>query len=48
MAKDYRPKNVPPPGAIVIEGTGPRERPPVQRRVPVPRKREVAERQPQS
>ncbi len=46
MAKDYRPKNVPPPGAIVIEGTGPRERPPIRRTVP--RKREVAERQPQS
>ncbi len=34
MAKDYRPKIVPRPGAIVIEGTGPKERPPIRRTVP--------------
>ena len=44
MAKDYLPKGIPRPGAFVIKGTGPRKRPPLQRRVPVPRKPEGPER----
>ena len=48
MAKDYLPKGIPRPGAFVIKGTGPRKRPPIQRRVPVPRKPEGPERAPQS
>ena len=48
MAKDSLPKGMPRTRPFIIKGTGPRKRPPLQRRVPVPRKPEGPERAPQS